>query len=100
MAHHLIDLSRIDWIKKCQNCILIRHPKEVINSYTIKNRLERIEELGYPQQYEITKFLKKSNRKFTKRFQSLEKKVSNSNRAFKQYSQNELDGIWNEVKKE
>lgn len=65
MAHHLIDLSKIDWIKKCQNCILIRHPKEVINSYTIKNSLERVEELGYPQQYEITKFLKKSNRKFT-----------------------------------
>ena len=21
MAHHLIDLSKIDWIKKCQNCI-------------------------------------------------------------------------------
>ena len=44
--------------------------------------------------------LRKSNNKFIKRFQSLEKKVSNSNRAFKQYSQNELDGIWNEVKKE
>ena len=27
MAHHLIDLSEINWIKKCQNCILIRHPK-------------------------------------------------------------------------
>ena len=44
--------------------------------------------------------LRKSNNKFIKRFQLLEKKVSNSNRAFKQYSQNELDGIWNEVKKE
>ena len=44
--------------------------------------------------------LRKSNKKFIKRFQSLEKKVSNSNRAFKQYSQNELDGIWAKVKKE
>ena len=44
--------------------------------------------------------LRKSNNKFIKRFQSLEKKVSNSNRAFKQYSQNELDGIWTELKKE
>ena len=44
--------------------------------------------------------LRKSNKKFIKRFQSLEKKVSNSGRAFEEYSQNELDSIWIEVKKE
>tara|TARA_B100001057_G_scaffold490439_1_gene578716 strand:+ start:4307 stop:5020 length:714 start_codon:yes stop_codon:yes gene_type:complete len=64
MAHHLIDLSNIDWIKKCENCILIRHPKEVISSYTIKNKLESVNELGYPQQLKIIKFLKKSGKKF------------------------------------
>ena len=64
MAHHLIDLSKIDWIKKCENCILIRHPKEVISSYTAKNKLNNVTELGYPQQFEIVKFLKESNRSF------------------------------------
>ena len=64
MAHHLIDLSEIKWIKKCQNCILLRHPKEVISSYIVKNNLQKVEELGYPQQYEIAKFLKKSNKRF------------------------------------
>ena len=64
MAHHLIDLSKIDWIKKCENCILLRHPKEVINSYTSKNKLNSVTELGYPQQFEIVKFLKKSNQRF------------------------------------
>ncbi len=64
MAHHLIDLSKIDWIKKCENCILIRHPKKVINSYTAKNKLNSVNELGYPQQFEIAKFLKESNQKF------------------------------------
>ena len=64
MAHHLIDLSNIDWIKKFENCILLRHPKEVITSYTAKNKLNSIKELGYPQQLEIVKFLKKSNKKF------------------------------------
>jgi len=44
--------------------------------------------------------LRKSNKKFIKRFQSLEKKISNSDRAFKEYSQNELDSIWTEIKKE
>ncbi len=64
MAHHLIDLNKIDWIKKCENCILVRHPREVISSYTVKNKLNSIKELGYPQQFEIVKFLKKSNQKF------------------------------------
>ena len=44
--------------------------------------------------------LRKSNKKFIKRFQSLEKKVSDSDRRFEQFSQNELDGIWTKVKKE
>ena len=64
MAHHLIDLSKIDWIKKCENCILLRHPKEVISSYIVKNKLNSVDELGYPQQFEIVKFLKESNQRF------------------------------------
>ena len=44
--------------------------------------------------------LRKSNKKFIKRFKSLEKKVSNSDRGFEQLSQNELDDIWIKVKKE
>ena len=64
MAHHLIDLSKIDWIKKYENCILLRHPKKVISSYTAKNKLNSVKELGYPQQFEIVKFLKDSNQSF------------------------------------
>ena len=64
MAHHLVDESKIEWIKKCENCILIRHPKEVIYSYTAKNSLSYIEELGYPQQYAIIQLLKKANKSF------------------------------------
>ena len=65
MSHHILNLEKIDWIKNCENCILLRHPKEVINSYSIKNKLNSIEELGYPQQYEIVNFLKKINKSFT-----------------------------------
>ena len=64
MSHHILDLSNIEWVVNCENCILLRHPKEVISSYTIKNKLDSIEELGYPQQYEIIKFLKKKNKSF------------------------------------
>tara|TARA_Y100000746_G_scaffold232446_1_gene249308 strand:+ start:2440 stop:3150 length:711 start_codon:yes stop_codon:yes gene_type:complete len=64
MAHHLVDVSKIEWIKKCENCILIRHPKEVIHSYKAKNSLSYIEELGYPQQYAIIQLLKKANKSF------------------------------------
>ena len=64
MAHHLIDLNNIDWIKKFQNCILIRHPKDVINSYIKKNTLNHVDELGYTQQYKIMRYLDKVGKKF------------------------------------
>ena len=64
MAHHLIDLSNIDWIKNFENCILIRHPKDVINSYLKKNTLNHVDELGYPQQYKIMRYLDSIGKKF------------------------------------
>ena len=64
MAHHLIELKQIDWIQQLENYILVRNPKEVIKSYTDKKKLKSAEELGYPQQVEIAKFLKKSNKAF------------------------------------
>jgi len=64
MAHHLIDLKNIDWIKNFENCILIRHPKDVINSYVEKNTLNHLDELGYPQQYKIMKYLDSIGKKF------------------------------------
>ncbi len=64
MAHHILDLSSIDWVTNFINCILLRHPEEVISSYTKKNELNSVEELGYPQQYKIINFLKKNNKSF------------------------------------
>ena len=64
MAHHILDLNNIDWVNNFENCILLRHPKEVISSYSKKNKLNSTEELGYPQQYEIIKYLKKINRSY------------------------------------
>ena len=61
MAHHLLSFNDIGWIKKMHNCILIRHPKYVINSYIKKNQLEDISELGYPQQFALFEYLKKNN---------------------------------------
>jgi hypothetical protein len=64
MAHHLIDLNNIDWIRNLENCILIRHPKDVIKSYVKKNTLNNVDELGYPQQYKIIKYLDSIDKKF------------------------------------
>jgi len=64
MAHHMLDLSNIDWISCLENCILLRKPEEVISSYTKKNKLNSVEELGYLQQYEIVKYLKKINKPY------------------------------------
>lgn len=59
MAHHSVDLEKIQWIEDFHNCFLIRHPKDVINSYIRKHELNHINELGYPQQYELIQYLKK-----------------------------------------
>ena len=64
MAHHLIDLNNISWIKNFENCILIRHPKDVINSYIKKNTLNHVDELGYPQQYKIMRYLDSVGKNF------------------------------------
>jgi hypothetical protein len=64
MAHHLNDFNDIDWIKNFENCILIRHPKDVINSYIKKNTLSYVDELGYPQQYKIMRYLTSIDKKF------------------------------------
>lgn len=57
MAHHILELDDLSWIEKFDNCILIREPKYVINSYIKKNNLKSILELGYVQQYDIAKYL-------------------------------------------
>ena len=59
MAHHLINLENIEWIEDFHNCFLIRHPKDVISSYIRKNKLNNINELGYPQQYALIQYLQK-----------------------------------------
>lgn len=64
MAHHIIDTDNISWIKNFHNCILIRNPKDVINSYVKKNTLKDISELGYPQQLSILQYLKKKSLPF------------------------------------
>jgi hypothetical protein len=64
MAHHLTGLDNIDWIKNFENCILIRHPKNVINSYIKKNTLNHLDELGYPQQYKIVQYLEDIDKRF------------------------------------
>ncbi len=62
MAHHLIDLKNIDWIKNFHNCFLIRHPKDVITSYILKNQLNHINELGYPQQWKLIEYLRENKK--------------------------------------
>ncbi len=64
MAHHLLDMEDLSWIKNFKNCILIRHPKFVINSYIKKNSLKDVLDLGYPQQLSIIKFLKREKIQF------------------------------------
>jgi len=59
MAHHILEGENIDWIKNMNNCLLIRHPSDVILSYSRKNEINNIQQLGYLQQIEIYRMLTK-----------------------------------------
>ena len=59
MAHHISAGANMDWIKKMENCLLIRHPSDVISSYSKKNEINSIQQLGYLQQIEIYEMLTK-----------------------------------------
>ena len=57
MAHHILPGLDMNWIKNMRNCLLIRHPSEVILSYSKKNEINSIQQLGYSQQIGIYKML-------------------------------------------
>tara|TARA_B000000609_G_C24165764_1_gene346784 strand:+ start:803 stop:1522 length:720 start_codon:yes stop_codon:yes gene_type:complete len=63
MAHHLVNIKNFDFVDRFENCILIRDPKKVIASYTLKNNLLNAKELGYHQQNEIINYLTQKKRK-------------------------------------
>ena len=62
MAHHILEGENMDWIKNMKNCLLIRHPSDVILSYSKKNEINSIQQLGYLQQIEIYEMLTKEMR--------------------------------------
>ena len=61
MAHHILPKDDLNWIKKINNCILIRHPNDVILSYINKFHLESSYQLGYKQQDDLYNYLKLHN---------------------------------------
>ena len=57
MAQHNLPGCDMKWVEKLQNCILIRHPREVIPSYSKKYEISSISQLGYPQQLDLFNML-------------------------------------------
>ena len=57
MAQHNFPGCDIKWVEKLTNCILIRHPREVMLSYLIKYEIMSISQLGYPQQIDLFNML-------------------------------------------
>ena len=58
MAHHIFPNNDMKWVKSFKNCFLIRHPKEVIISYSKKNEIKNARDLGFLQQVQLFKKIK------------------------------------------
>lgn len=52
MGHHLVDLST-DWLEECENIFLIRHPGEVINSFSKVIPNPTLRDIGIAHQWEL-----------------------------------------------
>lgn len=52
MGHHLVDLRR-DWLEDCENIFLIRHPGEVINSFSKVIPHPDLRDIGIAHQWEL-----------------------------------------------
>ena len=61
MAQHNLPGTDLGWTEKLTNCFLIRHPMEVILSYSKKYEITSIYQLGYPQQVLLFNHLKNKN---------------------------------------
>ena len=57
MAQHNLPSCDMKWVEKLQNCLLIRHPREVILSYSQKYEISSISQLGCPQQIALFNML-------------------------------------------
>ena len=62
MAQHNLPGCEMKWVKKLTNCILIRHPREVMLSYLINYEITSISQLGYPQQIDLYNMLTKQGK--------------------------------------
>ena len=58
MVHHIVNGRNISWVKFFNNCLLIRHPKDVIISYAKQSPINGINDLGYLQQVNLFKKIK------------------------------------------
>ena len=57
MAQHNLSGNSLKWVEKLINCIFIRHPKDVILSYSQKYEISSISQLGYIQQVDLFNML-------------------------------------------
>ena len=58
MVHHILSFDNISWVKNFKNCLLIRHPKQVIISYSKKNKINSLNDLGFVQQVKLFEHIK------------------------------------------
>jgi hypothetical protein len=57
MTHHFPSGVDRDWLRRVSNCFLIRHPRDVLLSYTRKMPDASAEAIGFPQQLDIFEYV-------------------------------------------
>ena len=58
MAHHLLPSMGRDWMRQLSHAFLIREPRAMLSSYINKREQATLEDLGFPQQVALHKWLR------------------------------------------
>ncbi len=57
MTHHMLPHISLDWLDSLCNCFLIRHPAQVLASYSVRRSEFDASDLGFPQQLELFRYV-------------------------------------------
>jgi hypothetical protein len=61
MTHHLLPHMGREWLASLTNCFLIRHPREVLASYSKVVETPELEDTGFVQQAEIFELVRQAS---------------------------------------
>lgn len=63
MTHHMLDHIDLSWMRRMDNCFLIREPRQVIASFSKVIAEPKLDQIGFPRQVELFRYVRQQTGK-------------------------------------